>query len=150
MKNILKITLLLSLIFSTVACSSDDNTDYNDASLDVNYLNVSGTWALTEWNGEAIDNIYCYLVLDRKEKTFVMYQNMDSMTPRKLTGTFTLSKDKNDETIDLISGVYDFGNGKWNNDYIIQVYKDKMIWTVSNDPSDVSVYTRYELPAHAN
>ena len=145
MKNIFRIAMLFTLLLSTAACSnSNDNKVFEEAALEASYINIAGTWGLTEWNGQSIETIYTYITFDRRERTFVMYQNMDSMYPRKITGSFSLSKDENDESIDLISGDYDYDNGKWNNTYEIKIYKEKMIWTVVGDASDVSVYTRSE------
>ncbi len=143
MKSILKIMMLFALLVGFTSCSNDDEPGYTDPSLEASNITVAGTWELTEWLGEPLtDGLYCYITLDRKEKTYVMYENMGSMTARKKTGNYTISKDENDETIDLITGDYDYGNGEWNNVYKLKVYKDKMIWTVYEDDSDVSVYTR--------
>ncbi len=151
MKNIFKLTMLLSLIFVSVACSNnDDDKVFQEVTLEANYINIAGTWGLTEWNGEKIETIYNYITFDRREKTFVMYQNMDSMYAREITGSFTLSKDADDNSVDIISGVYDYQNGAWNNQYEIKIYADRMVWTVVGDASDVSVYTRCELPSDLN
>ncbi len=142
--------MLFTLLLSIVACSNDDDKVFEEAALEASYINIAGTWGLTEWNGQTIENIYTYITFDRREHTFVMYQNMDSMYAREITGSFTISKDENDESIDLISGDYDYDNGKWNNTYEIKIYKDRMVWTVVGDASDVSVYTRCELPTDLN
>mgnify|MGYP001511974435 CR=1 FL=1 len=50
----------------------------------------------------------------------------------------------------LISGEYDFGNGEWNNDYIVTdlLEAGSMIWTAKDDAGDVSKYVRCdEVPS---
>ena len=148
MKNILKITMLFILLAGFTSCSNDDDQVYNDTTLEANYINVAGTWMLTEWLGEPLqEGRLCYLELNRRERTFVMYDNSGSMTMRKLSGSFSISKDENDTSIDLISGSYDYGMGDWRNVYRLKVYENKMVWTVQDDLTDISVYERCnEIP----
>ena len=65
-----------------------------------------------------------------------------------ITGHFSL---ENDPYLGyIISGEYDFGNGDWNNDYIVTdlLESGSMIWTAKDDDNDVSKYVRCEkVPA---
>ena len=110
-----KMLLCTMLLATFVACNDDD--DVKDAILEVNYKNLNGTWRLSEWNGKEMnDELYCYITFDRKEHTYIMYQNLNSMYSRKLTGSF-LIEEKEDGFI--LSGTYDFGKGDWANKYIV-------------------------------
>lgn len=141
MKTIFRILTLVMLSISFTACSHDDELVI--VKLDVNYANLNGTWKLTEWNGAPLaDGIYCYIELFRKDHTFKMYHNMDSMYARLITGTFQLEDDPYLGTV--IRGEYDYGQGEWNNEYIITdlLETGSMIWTVNGNATDVSKYER--------
>lgn len=138
-------TLVLSVLMLGVNACSDDNSEVPSPSLDVTPANIAGTWKLVEWNGNDIaQGTYCYIVFNRREKTFQMYQKFDSMYPRYITGKYSIDEDKNHGYI--ISGEYDYGNGLWNHSYIVtELYPSgTMTWTVKGNPSDVSRYERCE------
>ena len=65
--------------------------------------------------------------------------------------SLVISALKNDPYLGyIISGEYDFGNGDWNNDYIVTdlLESGSMIWTAKDDDNDVSKYVRCEkVPA---
>lgn len=130
------------------ACSSDDDEALMP-SLDVTPANIAGTWKLVEWNNAPLEQgTFCYIVFNRRDKTFEMYQKFDSMYPRYITGSFSIEEDKNGRYI--ISGIYDYGNGEWNNSYIVtDLYASgTMTWTVEGNSNDVSRYERCEeIPA---
>ena len=142
MKNIFKIITLFVLAFSLTACSDDDATTVVPT-LDVNYANLHGSWELVEWNGSPLpDGVYCYLVLERREHSFRIYQKFDSMYARCITGVFELTVDA--DGCDIISGSYDYGMGDWNRDYVSTdlLEEGSMTWIVKGDESDVCVYCR--------
>lgn len=141
MKTIFRLLTILLLGISSASCSDDEEVVV--VKLDVNYANLNGTWKLTEWNGAALaDGTYCYIQLYRKDHTFKMYHNMDSMYARFITGTFELEDDPYLGSI--IRGEYDYGQGLWNNEYIITdlLETGSMIWTVNGNNDDVSKYER--------
>lgn len=141
MKNILKIMALLAVVLCFTSCDDDEKTD--NPSLPVTVANLNGTWKLSEWGGKPVaDGTYCYITFNRREQTFEMYQNFDSMYTRYITGYFRLEKDPYLGYV--ISGEYDFGEGSWNNDYIITdlLPAGSMIWTAKDDDADVSKYIR--------
>ncbi|MGM9738100.1 MAG: hypothetical protein ACI3ZT_06780 [Candidatus Cryptobacteroides sp.] len=146
MKNILKLWALAAVLVGFQACSEDHS--YEDESDPVlSYYQIVGTWKLTEWNGEDMESgdRYVYMVLESKERTFKIYQNIESAQPREMTGTFELVYD-DEACVNIVSGMYDHEFGFWNNDYIVtKKDEDTMIWTVSGNPSDVSVYRRYSV-----
>lgn len=144
MKTLFRIMALFMLLFNFSACSEDEEEPVVPT-LEVNYINLDGVWVLAEWNGQPIaEGTYCYIDFNRKEHTFTMYQKFDSMYARCITGEFTLEED--DEWGDVISGIYDYGMGAWNNSYIITdlLETGSMIWTVKGDETDVCKYERCE------
>eukprot|EP00975_Prorocentrum_lima_P066602 12910107-Prorocentrum_lima.AAC.1 len=65
-----------------------------------------------------------------------MYQKFDSMYARYITGSFSI--ENNPYLGYIISGVYDYGNGDWNNKYIVTdlLESGSMTWTSKDDESD--------------
>lgn len=152
MKTILRIMILFICLLGIAACSNDDDIEYVETTVTVSYKTIDGIWQLSEWNGEPLaEGQYCYLVIDRTEHTFTMYQNFDSQVSREITGSFVLGKDEDNDDRDYISGEYDYNNGEWNDDYYITIYggdNRRMVWTASETPDDVSVYIPCdEVPA---
>ncbi|WP_303207648.1 lipocalin family protein [Bacteroides oleiciplenus] len=146
MKNIVTYLMLVTA-FLLSACSEEEMMSEPEY-LPVNYANIAGTWKLSEWNGQEMgEERYCYLVIGRKadedtgKRTLDIYMNMDSDKSRHLTSTYELEEDEDLGTI--ISGMYDHSAGFWNNSYLIsELEYSRMVWTVSDDFEDVSVYVR--------
>lgn len=81
MKNIFKLTALAVFLCCLVSCDDDEPII---PTLEVTPANLNGTWELSEWNGTPLaEGTYCYVVFNRKEQTFEMYQKFDSMYARK-------------------------------------------------------------------
>ena len=94
------------------------------------------------------EGTYCYIVFNRKEQTFEMYQKFDSMYGRHITGSFAIKNDPYQGYI--ISGCYDYGMGDWNQSYLVTrlLASGSMIWTGKDDATDVCRYERCsEVPA---
>lgn len=153
MKNIFT-TLLLAATCLLSACNDDDAPAVKEY-LPVTYANIAGTWKLSEWNGEATtDDRYCYLVIERKaneetgNRALTMYTNIDSDKSRTITSVYELEDNiemDEDPATAIIKGIYDHSAGFWNNDYLIsEVDSDRMVWTVTEDADDISVYVRCE------
>ena len=108
-------------------------------------IKIDREMELAEWNGASLDEgTYCYVIFNRKEQTFEMYQKFDSMYARYITGSFSI--ENNPYLGYIISGVYDYGNGDWNNKYIVTdlLESGSMTWTSKDDESDVNKYIRCE------
>lgn len=142
--NIIALCFCLSL--TVVSCSNDDEVSAPSPYLEVNYASLNGTWILTEWRGLPLENgQYVYITFDRKEHTFVMYENMGSMYSHKSTGSFEIEAD--DELGSILTGEYDYDNGSWNTYIVKEMTATTMKWIVKDDAEDVSVYTRCsEIP----
>lgn len=141
MKNILKLMTVLGLFLCLFSCKEEVPVE---PSLEVTPANIDGVWQLSEWDGQALgENTYCYVIFHRKDKTFEMYQKFDSMYARYITGTFSIEKDPYVGYV--ISGVYDYENGDWNNEYVVtDLFKSgSMTWTVK-DGEEVTKYVRCE------
>lgn len=126
-----KITTLLMLLAVVLFAACDDPIDTPDT-LEVKPYNLEGTWRLSTVDGNTLaDGTYVYLVLDRKYG-FKIYQNTSSMYPVLYTGTYKLEYDWRKG--DIISGVYDYEQGKWSNEYVVtDLCKESMNWTSKAD-----------------
>lgn len=147
MKTIYKISLMLIVIVGLAACK--DDIPYVEPTLDVTYANVEGVWKLVEWNAEELsEDAYLYIDFNRRERTYEMYQKFDSMYARYITGSYSINDEE--DLGSIITGKYDYGMGKWNNDYIVTnlLESGSMIWTAKADDTDISKYIRVdEVPA---
>ena len=155
MRTFFRIVVLFAVMVGGISCSDDDKTEDLKPVLEVNYANVAGTWQLTEWNGEKMnDSRYYYIVLNRKEEDgkrgYTIYTNLNSATSQRITGAFLLEKDE--DKGDLISGTYDYQlstDDAWSHEYIISdLYNESMVWTAEDDPGEMRIYSRCEaVPA---
>ena len=146
MKNLLK-TLFVLVALTLIGCDKGDNTTRNTL-LDVTPNNIAGEWQLESWCGTALaEGSYVYIEFTRADRTFCIYQNIDSAEPRLRTGRYNITIDA--EFGAIIRGQYDYGAGDWAHRYIVdELTADRMIWTAKDDPSDVSIYVRTTIPAN--
>jgi hypothetical protein len=143
-----KILILLSIIAMTaVSCGKIIITEPEEApQLEVNANNISGQWELVEWNGNRMsEGTYVYLDIVRNDKTYTMYQNMDSFSnvPHVITGSYFLSTDV--ELGAVIRGSYDHDSGEWAHRYIIEsLTANEMLWVATDDLSFSQKFVRVE------
>ena len=145
MKKLLKGAFLaLMAVVTMTACS--DEEPYQEPTLDVTPNNIAGSWRLASWSGgELAEGGYVYIDFVRADRTFTLYQNVDSQQLRTITGSYYIETDA--ELGAVIRGSYDYGKGDWTNRYIVTDLTDeRMVWTAKNNANDVSVYVRAELP----
>lgn len=140
MKKLFRTMLASLLLFAAASCESNDEPSL--PYIEPTYVNMAGTWRLSAWNGvELGDSPYMYIVFNRAEHTFDMYQNLDSGKSRHITGTYELIT--NEDGITTVKGIYDHAAGFWSHDYFVRNMTDsQMTWVVTDNDNDVSVYTR--------
>ena len=142
------IHLLVSMsVISMAAISCIDKPDVEvEEYLDVNANNISGKWELAEWNGSALtDGTYVFMEIVRNDRTFTLYQNLDSFNdvPHVVTGSYFIETDP--ELGAIIRGSYDHDSGDWAHRYIIRdLTRESMIWVAKDDPEFVQKYVRVE------
>ena len=141
-----KILILLSIIaIAAVSCEKDSMPE-EAPQLEVNANNISGQWELVEWNGISLtEGTYVYLDIVRNDKTYTMYQNLDSFSnvPHVVTGSYRLSTDE--ELGAIIRGTYDHDSGEWSHRYIIQsLTANEMLWVATDDHSFSQKFVRVE------
>ncbi len=142
MKKIVKFAMVLFVVLTAMACSNNDNigNDY----LDVTANNISGVWKMESYdNGSTgVEGSYYYITFNRKERSFVSYDNLNSMEAVRRSGKFDIVTNE----AAVIYGVYDFG-GDWEYRYYVrELTKERMVWVAVGDESLVQVYVRAELP----
>ena len=116
--------------------------------LDVTPNNISGQWQLVEWCGKPLEEgIYFYVEFVRKDQTFTIYQNFDSMgdMPHVVTGRFNIDEDV--EKGAVIWGDYDYDGGFWAHEYEVNnLTEDSMEWIAVDDPSFIQRFVRIAIP----
>lgn len=135
MKNFFKLMFLFALLLCSLSCNDDDQTVV--AGLEVNAVNLNGVWQQAEWNGHSLAEDTCCIKFNCKDQTFEMYLKFDSMYARCITGDFSIRIDPYLGA--LISGVYDYGDREWNNEYVVTELLESglMVWTAKDDKSDL-------------
>lgn len=135
---------VLSVMLISVACEEDKApaVEY----LDVNANNISGSWELVEWDGRALQpGTYVFINFVRNDKTFQMWQNLDSFqnVPHKVTGRYFLETDP--EAGAIIRGMYDYDSGDWAHRYIIKdLTVDSMTWVAKDNHEYIQKFQKVE------
>lgn len=144
MKNILKSALVLVLC---VLASCEKPAEPADEYLSVTASNLAGDWELESWeDGNVPDGGFAvYIRFVRKDVRYEMYSNVGSMQFVRKTGKFVIVDDE--DLGYVISGNYDYTLGQeWNHRYMVTMTAGRMTWTSCDDPSDVCVYVRTQIP----
>ena len=145
MKRFILLTISLFAL-GFVACDDEPEVPV-EPQLEVTANNIAGEWQLAEWKGAQLaEGSYVYLSFDRRERTFVIYQNLDSFSTRELTGSFYIEVDP--ELGAVIRGSYDYDRGDWAHRYLVKsLTASEMVWVAKDDAEDQSIYVRAEIPA---
>lgn len=144
MKRFIKVVMALFVGLVALSCESGTLVGGNDY-LDVTSNNISGVWRMESYdNGvELAEGSYYYIEFIRKDKTFVSYNNLESMEMLKLTGRYDIEVN----AAAIIRGKYYNGKGDWEHRYYVRdLTKNRMVWVATDDESIVKVYVRAELP----
>lgn len=97
---------------------------------------IAGSWQLTQWRG-AEPSFDVYLSIS-EDGVVTLWQKIDS---RLWELYYSVVEYEND----TIRGEYTDGT-MWGTSYHVAVADDTMTWTDTTDATDISVYTRAELP----
>lgn len=145
MKRILNLIMFLSA-FAAVSCELVEDGGIQEPLLEVNANNISGQWQLKQWNENTLnDDTYVYIDIVRNDRTYTMYQNIDSFkdVPHRITGSYYIEVDPAIGAV--IRGNYDHDSGDWAHRYIItDLTRSKMVWTAKDDPAFVQIWNRVD------
>lgn len=146
MKTLRTYVLAVIAALTLTSCDPDFNTLPVNQELEVNAHNLSGKWMLESWNNAQLeDGTYVYIDIVRDDRTYTMYQNLDSFSnvPHVVTGSYHIDTDP--ELGAIIRGNYDHDSGDWAHRYIVtSLTADDMVWTAKDDPEYIQHYTRVE------
>lgn len=135
--------LAISLTFSS--CEKPQESAREEY-LEVTAHNLSGCWKLKEWNGASLaEGTYLYIEFIRNDRSFVMYQNVDSYkdTPHILTGHFNIDTDP--ELGAIIRGQYDYDSGDWKSRFVVRNLTEKeMTWLDKSKLDDIQVFEKMD------
>ena len=142
--NRIKILITAALTALMVSCTEKpvETVEY----LDVNANNISGKWELVEWNGSSLtEGTYVYLNIVRNDRTYTMYQNLDSFTnvPHVVTGSYFIEYDP--ELGAILRGNYDHDSGDWAHRYIVKsLTASEMIWIAKDDDTYIQKFAKVD------
>lgn len=141
------ITLLIAMAAALMLSACDPNDLSQPVTyLEVNAHNISGTWELAEWNGTALaEGTYVYLDIVRNDRTYTMYQNLDTFkdVPHILTGSYFIETDP--EYGAVIRGNYNHDSGDWAHRYIVRnLTENEMTWIAKDDETFVQKFVRVD------
>lgn len=143
MNTITKIAVILLSAFAFCSCVEKEEPIVY---LDVNAHNISGSWQLQEWNGTVLDeSTYMYVNFVRNDRTYTIYQNLDSFkdVPHVVTGSFFIETDV--ELGAIIRGNYDYDSGDWAHRYIVKnLTATEMTWVAKDDETYVQKFVRVD------
>ncbi len=146
MKTLRTYVLAVIAALTLTSCDPDFNTLPVNQELEVNAHNLSGKWMLESWNNAQLeDGTYVYIDIVRDDRTYTIYQNLDSFSnvPHVVTGSYHIDTDP--ELGAIIRGNYDHDSGDWAHRYIVtSLTADDMVWTAKDDPEYIQHYTRVE------
>lgn len=151
MNRIIKLMTLAFVAMSVFAVSCDvEEVESVPQQLEVTAHNISGQWQLIEWNEAALaEGTYVYMDFVRNDKTYTMYQNLDSFSnvPHVVTGSFYIETDP--ELGAIIRGNYDHDSGDWAHRYIVKsLTSTEMIWVAKDDETFIQKFQRVDsIPA---
>jgi hypothetical protein len=135
----------LALILAVSSCEKEIGGD-EELLLEVNANNISGKWQLMQWNESSLnDDTYVYIDIVRNDRTYTMYQNLDSFSdiPHTVTGRYFLETDPAIGAI--IRGDYDHDSGDWAHRYVIKdLTATSMIWVAKDNPDYIQKYERVD------
>lgn len=147
--NIIKKTflpLLAAMTFVAVSCEKTSPVEPEEPQLEVNPNNIAGKWELVEWNESSLaEGTYVYIDFVRNDRTYTMYQNLDSFSkiPHVVTGSYYIEEDV--ELGAVIRGNYDHDSGDWAHRYIVKsLTATQMVWVAKDDAEFIQTFERVD------
>ena len=145
MKRLVRNVLMLVVAMVVSSCSK---TAVDSGYLDVTPNNIAGVWRMEQYEGGNVfaEGSYYYIEFVRKDKTFVSYDNLNSMGVYKQTGRYDIEVN----AAAIIWGHYDFkdADSDWSHRYYVRdLTADRMVWVAVDDATIVRVFVRDSLPA---
>lgn len=143
-----RIKILMAALYAVAALlvSCTEKPDETVQYLDVNANNISGKWELVQWNDVPLaEGTYVYLDIVRNDRTYTMYQNLDSFTnvPHKVTGSYYIEYDP--ELGAILRGNYDHDSGDWAHRYIVKdLTATEMYWIAKDDRTFIQKFVRVD------
>lgn len=149
MKQLFKVVLAATAMMCVWSC--DKEIPQPEVELEVTAHNISGVWRLDGWNNEdIIEGNFVYIDFVRENKSYTIYQNIDSSVTRKITGKFNIYTNASGQNI--LRGNYDHTDGtEWSHWYVVSSLTANTMILDAVDPDDTSVvidrsvYVRDEL-----
>ena len=145
-KRFLSASFAVLAAMAAISCETEEERVPEPVQLEVNANNISGKWQLMQWNESSLnDDTYVYIDIVRNDRTYTMYQNIDSFkdVPHMITGSYYLEVDPAVGAV--IRGNYDHDSGDWAHRYIItDLTRTKMVWTAKDDPTFVQIWNRVD------
>ena len=134
MNRLKSIFAVLAVAVLAIACQKEPSGAQVEY-LDVTPNNIRGMWKLVEWDGQPLTGgTYFYIEFVRKDRTFTIWQNFDSIfnNAHEVTGTYNIETDV--EKGAIIIGKYDYDGGLWSYKYEVNdLTSNSMTWVVAND-----------------
>lgn len=129
-----------------VSCTKNDQTEPQEPQLEVNPHSISGNWELVKWNESALaEGTYVYINFVRNDRTYTMYQNLDSFSnvPHVITGSYYIDTDV--ELGAVIRGNYDHDSGDWAHRYVVKsLTASGMVWVAKDDATFIQEFKRVD------
>lgn len=142
MKTIRIIVMVAAAFLAVQSCTVEPEVTVEY--LEVNANNISGKWELVEWNGSPLaEGTYVFLDIVRNDRTYTMYQNLDSFQdiPHVVTGSYFIETDPGLGAV--IRGNYDHDAGDWAHRYIVKdLTGTEMVWVAKDDPGFIQKFSR--------
>ena len=114
--------------------------------LNVTPNNIAGDWQLVNWRGESLkEPTYFYMSVERKDKKYTFYQNIDSMgdMPHVVTGRYNIIEAPGLGWV--IIGEFDYSSGDWSHRYVVeQLTSTEMTWVATDDSEEVKKFVRVQ------
>lgn len=149
MKKLFRLLIAATMMMvAGYGCEQPEDNTLPEEQLEVTAANLSGSWKLDKWNDVQLpESNFVYIDFERSDRTYTLYQNIDSFDKRTITGRYFIYVD---ETLGeaILRGEYDHGAGEWNHRYIVKsLTATTMLLVAKDNIEECCSYIRQEIPA---